>query len=504
MGGWSQPIPFIVQTYPPDGAIRRDTLRLSDTAAARHALQTLISQYHDRGYVRAWGHWQCGPRQCRGTIYPGRPIPHTPSRPFSRLRRIPHDTLRHYVTHGHPFAAATIKIKSAPADSLHFVFDVRPGTYMQWDALILPDPIVHGPTLERMLGYRRGSPFSPHTIDSVQEALARVPWLRLTAAPHVLFVRGKAHMYLPLTRTRQGWADGLLSFQRTTAARWLLTGRAEAAFHNLFRRFIDASFRYLRQDRFTRFQATASVPYIAATPWGLQGAIRTEQQDSAYLTQQSEVSFTYHRGLYRKLGIGLLTSRHTTLSADSIHTIRKRWSLFHIQWDGRFNPWEIPRRSYRMDLSLRSGKAAPAYRIYGRLHYYFPLMKEKWETGLTAEIAFVRDTPLTLADAFTLGGIDHLPGFPVDEIKATTLATAHMHLERQWGQAFALGAKAYAGILREYADTTWDAPHGIGLYLRARRQQIRYTIGYFIATRRRQFFAPDRSLVHVRFQYLIP
>ncbi len=500
---WTQSVPLVVQTYRAPAGVRFDTVALPDTSAAAPLVRYLLARYQDSGYVYAWGQWECGARRCRAVIYLGTPLQYAPALPFSRLRRLPYDSLHHYVTHGRPFAAAALTISQHTADSLTFGVKVRPDTFVQWDSLIVPKPVVHLPVLARLAGYRKGSPFSPRTLDSVRQGVEQVPWLRLIASPHVVFTPGRAHLFLPVEQVNQGWADGLLNLQQAGERKWVVTGRAEAVLNNLFRRAVYAELRYQRQELYTSFRARLAVPYLAATPLGLQGGIRTERFDSAYLTQQTDVAITFYRHLYQKISLGITTFWHAPLNDDSAQPIRKRWTLLSVQWDADFNGWGIPRRSYQLDVSVRPALTLPAYRVHFKSRYA-GAFADKWETGIITEAAVVKDSPLTASDAFTMGGMDHLPGFRIDEIKAQDMAVVHAYVERRWQSTFVVGMRAYGGILRQYPEAEWTVPHGVGIYLRTRQKQLIYTIGYFAASLHRRIFMLDRNLIHVRFQYLIP
>ncbi len=500
--GHAQPVPLTLQTYPPGGAWPHDTLFLNDSSEAAGRIRSYLARrYWQKGWVEAWARWRCDSERCVAEVFPGRfvalNIPWDPT----AGRRVLADSVAAYIGRGHVLAAARWRYVGRVGDTLHMTPTVEAGPLFRWDTLWVPTQVVRRRVLERMVGFVPGAPYSPRTVDSVLHALRAVEWLETAAPPRTLFTYRKAHLYLPLRMRRRGWVDALVGFEGGGGRPFRLTGRAEMQLMNLFRRAAEAYLLFERSGDFQRMEGRLELPYVAATPWGVVGTVRSRRVDSVYVAQEGEVQLGYHWSLRRRVAVGGRTSSYAWLAFDSPAVV-KRWATATIRWEGLLDPWDRPMRGVEVEAAMRRAGPTPAWWARASAEWRHRL-SPSWTVALTGRGGFVRDSPLTAADAFPLGGWQTLPGFRPNQLTAHQFAVLSVDVERAWEATFALGLKAYLAGVVLFPSLQPIRPHGGGIYLHYRQARAQYSIGYFAARRRSAGITVVQALLHVRLQYFL-
>ena len=168
----------------------------------------------------------------------------------------------------------------------------------------LPKRYIH-----RLIGISPNALYSFDQISRINQKIANVPFLQMTASPELTFYQNAANIYLNINHKKANRFDFIIGLLPQSAAngvtsKLLLTGTLNAAFYNVLNQgeHLLIDIQRLRPET-QRLDIKAHLPFLFSLPIGLDAGLNIYKRDSTFLETSMELGVRYNlnRNIYTKL-----------------------------------------------------------------------------------------------------------------------------------------------------------------------------------------------------------
>jgi len=343
------------------------------------------------------------------------------------------------------------------------------------------------------LGLKRGKPYNESLIKEIPSRLQALPFANLLRPPSISFGEDKAALYIYADKQKNNQFDGYLGVvpNDETSGKLLLTGSLTLELNNVFTHGerLKLNWKHI-QVRSPYLDISADIPYLFASPFGIDGTFQLEKKDTNYLnlTALAGVRYYLKRDNYLRAYYQFKNSRLTNQSLLSeLSTLPQNidydahlygLTLNFRKLDYIFNP----RRGYAVALNTAVGQrfiiknnsieqslyqnlqlSSTQLQLSGVADRYFPI-KKRWVWYLGLKGGYMYGKQLFENELFRLGGLKTLRGFDEQSIFASSYVVLNNELryifgKRSYFQLFFDIASLEKNTLTDYV---FDMPFGFG------------------------------------------
>ena len=415
---------------------------------------------------------------------------------------------------GYPFAA--VWLDSLTVDSLGAaagVLKVRSGPYFAYNALkINGDVKLPKSMLGRYLGIRAGAPFNRTQILGIKEQLKSLPYLEQYANPSIRFAGDKATVNLWLKKKRAGRFDfiiGLLPQPETSGSGGsvILTGTLNSVFLNALGQGERLSLEVERlRPETQKIDIQCAVPYIAGSPFGMEGRLNIFKRDSTWIDAQGNIGVLYLLSRANKVSFFVENRSSFLQRIDSTAIVSTRQlptnldfrqnglgaEIEFTQLDYRFNPrkgyalqakWYAGRHTIERNAQIEqlrdpndeNFQFAALYdslklktvriRPEAKVEWYIPFGQRYTVLLRTRGGGIFTKDPIAQNEQYRLGGNKLLRGFDEESLFATRWVVFTSEVRLIFGQNAYMSAFADAGYIENITARTriFQRPLGFGV-----------------------------------------
>ncbi|WP_245940752.1 BamA/TamA family outer membrane protein [Winogradskyella eximia] len=361
--------------------------------------------------------------------------------------------------------------------------------------------------VKRFMKLKTGKSFNLNAIREKVELLEELRFASKIKDPEVLFTQDSTTLYLYIEKTKTNNFDGFLGFGTNE-----ITNRIEfdgyldlRLINNLnYGETLNLFYKSDEIDQQT-FRVDADLPYLFASPVGLQVGLNIFRKDSTFLNAKQYAKINYQINAQHKIGIGLNSTTSTNLlenDTDILNDYTSNYYTLHYNYtkpqfyDPLFpiNFWfdfssGIGTRNNDLGKEKQSVFNVDAYKIFNlnkKNSFYMRL------NGATLTSNDYLDNEL-----FRFGGINSIRGFEENSLVANLYAVISTEYRYRLSNSIyvhsVIDAAYFENKLTESKEKLYGFGFGLGLLTNAGLFRLNYSSG---KTEDRPFKLSD-SKVHV-------
>ena len=395
---------------------------------------------------------------------------------------------------GYPFA--TVQLNEIVEDSTEKTAKilVQKNNFITFDSII----IVGNLKLSKRycygyLGLKRGKPYNESLVKEIPASLQTLPFISLLRPPSISFGEDKAVLFIYADKQKNNQFDGYLGLvpNDETSGKVMLTGSLMLDLNNPFAHGENLKLNWKRiQVQSQNLDISANIPYLFASPFGIDGAFQLEKKDTNYLNLNFLAGVRYYlkRNNYLRAYYQLKNSRLTNKSLLAELSVLPQ----NIDYDAHLYGLALgfrkldyifnPRKGYVLALDAAVGQrliiknnsieqslyqdlqpSSMQLQLSGIADMYFPI-KKRWAWYLGLKGGYLHGKQLFENELFRVGGLKTLRGFDEQSIFASSYIILNNELryifgKRSYFQVFFDVASLEKHTLPEYV---FDIPFGFG------------------------------------------
>ncbi|MCB0429525.1 MAG: hypothetical protein H6585_02385 [Flavobacteriales bacterium] len=237
-----------------------------------------------------------------------------------------------YEGNGYPFASVRLDSLEVTGQTVHASLYTDPGQVCRWDSLIIKSNDRISPRLlQNQIGFGKNDLYSESMFAQVDKKLKALPYLNITRQAEVVFIDGKARLYVYPQEKQASRFDGIVGLlQDDKTGKVYLTGDIKLQLQNTLHHgeSLKLSWQQVRAGT-QRLRTEASYPFLFQTPFGIQGALDLYKKDSTFLDVKQRLGFAYainstsrlHGFIERKNTSTLQNKGSTATQFANIHSL---------------------------------------------------------------------------------------------------------------------------------------------------------------------------------------
>jgi outer membrane protein assembly factor BamA len=395
---------------------------------------------------------------------------------------------------GYPFA--TVQMTEIEEDSTGKTakITVEKNNFITFDSIILVGNLKMSKRFcYGYLGLKHGKPYNESVVKDIPARLQALPFANLLRPPSVSFSEDKAVLFIYADKQKNNQFDGYLGIvpNDETSGKVLLTGSLTLDLNNIFTHGENLKLNWKRiQVLSQNLDISADLPYLFASPFGLDGAFQLEKKDTNYLNLNFLVGVRYFlkkdnylRGYYQFKNSRLTNNATLAYLSALPQNIDYDAHLYGLalnlqKLDYVFNP----RKGYVFAVNAALGKRIILKNIHiadslykdlqlstlqmqltGKADIYFPI-KKRWVWYLGVKGGYMHGQQLFDNELFKIGGLKTLRGFDEQSIFASSYIILNNELRYIFGKRSYLQLFFDIAALEKnsFSQYVFDLPFGFG------------------------------------------
>lgn len=453
----------------------------------------------------------------REKLYTNKPI--NPVQVYQLLESI----IVYQENNGHPFSSVKLDSVIETNESIAATLHLTKSNYVTIDSIIYKgDALISDRYLQNYLNLKEGDPYNEKAVRQITTKIKEVPFITEIKPAELLFTDKYTLLTLYLNKKKASKFNGIVGFlPNPETGDVLITGDIQLQLQNALAggESIALNWRKL-QDNTTDFKVKAAYPFIANTPFGLEGSFFLYKRDTTFQDIAPKISIQYilpganYLSLFYESKISRLLS---TKSLENINYIPQQlditrntygFEILNQRLDYRLNPT----KGYSIFFSsgVANRKIIPNSKLPDFIYDSLTLNTIQFIGQLDADFfipIFSRSTinfgllgstllgPSTFRnELFRIGGLKTLRGFDEESIFASTYIISTIEYrfileQNSFLHAFIDAAYYENNSLESYTN---DTPFGVGLGINFETKAGIFSLSYALGYQQNEF-APIRS-----------
>lgn len=372
---------------------------------------------------------------------------------YTQVARLQERLLTYAEQNGYPFAQTKIDSLHISENKIGGVLNFDPGPAILFDSLDVKSEMFIRPRfLGNFLDIKMGSPYNHRRIETLNQSLSSLPYLRLAEAPQLTFQNSEATLHLNFSKRRINQIDGIIGFlpNANNDKELLITGQFDIELYNPFGSGKMIGLHWRKQNVESQ---TLSLEYehpnLLGSPLGARLEFDFLKQDTLFTKRDLNLELSYRMGgsgsftvFTRQQAANLISTQHlkdVTRLPDVINFDLASYGI-GFYWNSLDDIF-LPKHgiSLRLNASagnkkLRPGSEIPSDLLVGvdlkNLQYNLSLSFEK-HSNIGQNLVLLNrfggglllNDRLFRNDAVRLGGLNSIRGFNENFFFATRYAT---------------------------------------------------------------------------------
>lgn len=267
------------------------------------------------------------------------------------------DEIKHLENNGFPFAQIIFTNQEEDGETLRLNYEIDSGDFFIIDKInIKSQQKFHDKTILNLIGVDIGDKYNEDRIAAIGSLLSASKMYTLNRPVEVLFRKGKAELFVYITKERSSTADGYIGFQQDQITnRLVLNGYVNLQLYNSLHRaeIIDMNWKS-NPDKTQNLKAQLAYPFLFNTPLGIGGQLDLRKQDSTFLRTDITLNLSYYHPFVKFSIFNQLESSSTL--RESAPTTFRNYRKNTIGGSAHFRPPVINALPwYHPDLFLMGG-----------------------------------------------------------------------------------------------------------------------------------------------------
>ena len=358
-------------------------------------------------------------------------------------------------------------------------------------------------------GLRRKQRFTQEKVVAAAQKLTLLPFLNSLKPPEALFTASRTIVYLPLSRAKANFFDGIIGFTTDEDSQKLVfNGYFNLDLQNNLHlgERLNLSYKSDGNEQ-QRFHLETEIPYIAKTPLGIKGYLDIFQKDSTFVTTEQSIESTYtvlgqhqfalgYKGFESSnlLDTEALAINTPSYSANFVHT---GYTFRKLQAQSLFPEKIKIGLNYDWGRRETETNSQPQQKLYADISYIWNLNPRN-SIYLANQSAFLQSDTYVTNELFRFGGVNSIRGFEENSLFAdvySALSTEYRFILSP--SVFIHSILDYGYIENQISDLSATLT-GVGIGLGLQRNSGLFRILFANGVSEGQSFSFSNTRVHVK------
>lgn len=206
--------------------------------------------------------------------------------------------IRELENNGYPFAQVIIDQQEEKNKQLSLYYHIDSGEFVVIDKVhIKSNSDFNENTILNIVGIKIGEAYDESKIKNIDAILRSSKLYKLIRPVEVLFMPGKAELYLFLDKSKSSNADGYIGFQQDRVSQKLvLNGYVNLQLNNAFNRGEKLILNWKSNpDKTQNLWMKLSYPHILNTPFGVTTDLNLQKQDTSFIKSNFIAELNYKK-----------------------------------------------------------------------------------------------------------------------------------------------------------------------------------------------------------------
>lgn len=361
--------------------------------------------------------------------------------------------------------------------------------------------------IKRFLKLRTGKSFNLNGIKKKAELLEDLRFASQIKDPEVLFTQDSTTLYLYLEKTKTNNFDGFLGFGTNENTNKLeFDGYLDLRLVNNLN-FGETLNLFYKSDEIDQqtFRADVDLPYLFASPVGLQVGLNIFRKDSTFSNANQYAKINYQINAQQRIAIGITSTNSTNLLASDTAILNDYTSNFYtLNYNYTKAQFYDPLFPINFQFDISTGFGARTNNLGKQEQNVFNLntfkifnLNNKNSVYLRLNGALLSSDDYLDNEMFRFGGINSIRGFEENSLVANLYGVVNTEYRYRLGNSLyvhsVIDAAYFENQLTERKEKLFGFGFGLGLLTNSGLFRLNYSSG---KTENRQFKLSD-SKVHV-------
>lgn len=372
---------------------------------------------------------------------------------YSAVARLQDKLLEYAEQNGYPFAQVRIDSLHISGSHIGGVINFDQGPPITFDSLdVKSDLFIRSKFLGSFLDIKMGSPYNHKRIETLNQSLATIPYLKLAEAPTLTFQNSEATLHLKFSKRRINQIDGIIGFlpNANNDNQLLITGQFDIELYNPFGSGKMIGLHWRKQNVETQtLNLEYEHPNVLSSPLGARLEFDFLKQDTSFTKRDLNLELSYRMGgsgsftiFTRQQATNLISTRNLegiTRLPDVINSELASYGV-GFRWNSLDDIF-LPKQglSFALNAAVGNKKLKPVTQIPRDLLVGLDLKNLQYDLSLSFEKhtsigqnlillnrlsgGLLLNDRLFRNDAIRLGGLNSIRGFNENFFFATRYAT---------------------------------------------------------------------------------
>ncbi len=380
--------------------------------------------------------------------------------------------------------------------------------------------------LMSQLGIYREKPYRQDLIDEIPQRVKKLEFTELVKEPEVVFIEGKAIIYLELKKRKINQVDGLIGFlpNEANGNKLLITGQVKLDLHNLFASGKRLYVEWQRVDELSQFlDIRYNHPKLFRSPLDLSVQFYLMKQDTTFINKNFLLQFSFIPGLKNNLTLTTDFRSSRLISTEEYRDAEKLppYADFNLTYYGleysynTLNDFFLPSRGLLLRMTAFAGQKkiiknaaldedlydgidlnTAQYIVQGDLDQYYGIIKN-FLLRFRLRGGYLGSPTLFINDLFRLGGLSTIRGFNENFFYASQYALANIELRTVFSDNtyfMIFYDQAYIG--NKLQEIKQDYPFGVGAGFSLATRAGIFNLVFAMGKSQNQDFGFNYSKIH--------
>lgn len=399
-------------------------------------------------------------------------------------------TISKFENKGYPFARVELKNTRVSQGQLFADINVETGPLITLDTLYFKGDLkVNRHFLEAYLGYSKGQAYSEKLLQSFNQKLQRLDFVKIIRPNELEFIPEKARVYTYLSNNNANQFSGIVGFasEEGSKPRIKFTGDIRLRLSNVFRRgeLYTVQWQALTEGT-QRLNITSSWSYLFGTTLGLNSQFNLYRRDTSYININPRIDASFAFGNANSMGLGIDFRSSSTLSGI-VGIKRYKTYLYRVSVRlGDLSSVAFPVNDFMLSLTGGVGSRS----IGGQTN--LPINKSVIGESTLLVVSFIQllkqnlilkiqlqgqalgvitkhssSAPFMENELYRVGGYGYLRGFAQESIITPSYGVASLELQHRVQNSLNIYLFADQGVVKRYPtifkEILWPTGFGFGL-----------------------------------------
>jgi len=351
--------------------------------------------------------------------------------------------------------------------------------------------------------------FSKQNLDNVYQDFNKLPFVKQTKFPEILFTKDSTKVYVYLEKSKSNQFDGYIGFSNNEESKITFNGYVDLLLQNALNSG-EKIFLYWKNDgnQQSTFNVGLEIPYLFKTPLSLKSELNIFKQDSTFQNTKTSIDLGYLFNYNTRTYIGYQATQSSNIQNTNTSLISDFTNSFittQFEYTGyKFDDFLFPEKT---NIYIKFGTGERNSKIDTQKQFFTTLnlkhifhLNENNSIAVNSQNHFLKSDTYIINELFRFGGIRSIRGFNENSLQGNLFTS----LLTEYRYTFTSGFYAHSvidyGYFEDKSTNINASLIGLGVGFGLFTKNGLFNIVYANGNEKNQEFKLSNSIVHISFK----